>query len=605
MNSITSFFKNCLGFFAFIFLSSQAFPQIVIDGQFSDWDSVTNVIVDANDATPNIRAIKYTYDDLFIYINIELSEEIDIQDSEDISVLIDADLNAGTGFPTEGIGAELTYYFGQKNGFINISSNFQNIDHEDIGMVVLPTVTSKQFELMFKRDLKSSIGNIRLEEQAGLVVINRKNGGDRVPDNSYINMIFKENKDVVLPPYSLNKRDLSHVRILTYNVLDDGLFDVDRQHHFREIIAGINPDIIAFQEIYNHSSNQVATLVESAIADYSGIWYHAEVLPDIALVSKFPIEGSAKIDGNGLFRLSINGKEVLLYNVHLPCCDRDADRQIEIDRILSTIRDKSQHSQVSFNYASDSPILICGDFNLVGEVAQLKSIITGDIKNEDSFGSDFSPDIDGSVLEYAFVPTTGLPATFSWYNINTSYTPGQLDFIFYSGAAIKLTNGYTLFSPELKTDELIKLGISSPNATTLASDHLPVVGDFSLEVDEDKDGYAYTVDCNDLNASIYPSAPEIPGNGIDEDCDGEDQIQTGLDDLSASLNIYPNPASDILTIDKYGHYRFSIFSFAGMKISEGICTAKIEINALNKGIYILELIDLESNKIGNFKFVKF
>ncbi len=52
--------------------------------------------------------------------------------------------------------------------------------------------------------------------------------------------------------------------------------------------------------------------------------------------------------------------------------------------------------------------------------------------------------------------------------------------------------------------------------------------------DRDGDGYFFqsacgtSVDCNDANPSIYPGAPEICQDGIDQNCDGVDQACTTI-----------------------------------------------------------------------------
>ena len=56
--------------------------------------------------------------------------------------------------------------------------------------------------------------------------------------------------------------------------------------------------------------------------------------------------------------------------------------------------------------------------------------------------------------------------------------------------------------------------------------------DFVLCDQTDDDGDGFTLcegDCNDNNAQAFPLAPEVPNDGIDQDCDGADRVDLDLD----------------------------------------------------------------------------
>jgi hypothetical protein len=47
-----------------------------------------------------------------------------------------------------------------------------------------------------------------------------------------------------------------------------------------------------------------------------------------------------------------------------------------------------------------------------------------------------------------------------------------------------------------------------------------LVGALLVQTDNDGDGFRTPADCDDDDASIHPEAFEIPGNAVDENCDG-------------------------------------------------------------------------------------
>jgi hypothetical protein len=68
------------------------------------------------------------------------------------------------------------------------------------------------------------------------------------------------------------------------------------------------------------------------------------------------------------------------------------------------------------------------------------------------------------------------------------------------------------------------LGLAGCDAT--GKESFPGVAEYGVadtsRVDLDGDGYFTPEDCDDGNAAIHPEATETPGDGVDSNCDGED-----------------------------------------------------------------------------------
>lgn len=132
----------------------------------------------------------------------------------------------------------------------------------------------------------------------------------------------------------------------------------------------------------------------------------------------------------------------------------------------------------------------------------------------------------------------------------------------------------------------------------LTDDSCPKSVNYTIEVnfvDRDLDGFNTEKDCDDTNSLINPDAEEIPNNGIDEDCNGEDLISSSTYDLgSDELRIYPNPVKDILILNYDGaeSIQVQLYDAIGRLIKNQQLTYgtnTVDLSELSKGIFFVKV----------------
>lgn len=496
MNTLTKpILMKYLAICSLIFSSIVSFSQnrILVDGIFDEWDDYPITYVDATGdggfSGIDFGQLQIYNDDEFVFFLLETGTEINLQDLNDISIYLDTDDNTNTGFSINGIGAELVYTFGNRTGVFYDSGNSSVIFHNDISLVSAPTVTSDRFEIAIRRDIIISGIPVFQSDHLSIVFKDDTSSGDLIPSaNEEVEYTFSTENLEPFPDYSIPKSHESDLRIISYNVLANGLFDQGRIPSFTRIFQAIQPDIIGFQEIYDYSSTQVANQMESILPSPTGQqWYHAKEGPDCHAISRYPILKSALIPGynqsagNGAFLIDVPGIEtdLLLIVAHPPCCGNNSGRQIEVDLMMEFLRE-AKEGNGPIPLEADAPIVILGDMNLVGDHRQLETLLSGDIYDESSYGSDFNPDWDGNDLLDSHPYTTDLPFSYTWYSDGSSFSPGRLDFIIYSGSNLLLQNSYSLFTPSMPQDSLNAFNLFADDVL-VASDHLPILADFSFK----------------------------------------------------------------------------------------------------------------------------
>jgi endonuclease/exonuclease/phosphatase family metal-dependent hydrolase len=244
--------------------------------------------------------------------------------------------------------------------------------------------------------------------------------------------------------------------------------------------------------------------------------------------------------------------DVYLLAVHLKCCgspggSEDVSRQRSADAIANWLGDARGAIRPSGNnivLPANTPVIVLGDFNLVGGPQPENTLLTGDIQAEATFGTDIQGDWDVSDITNLnpLDPFTG--NNFTWQG-NATYPPSALDRFMVTDSAFTVASKFVLNTNTMTQLALTAAGLQAGDTLTQnSSDHLPIIVDLRINnpcaVDTDDDG---TNDCDDgcpndpvrivpglCGCNVDPSAQGTADVNMDSQIDGAD-IAAIVDEL--------------------------------------------------------------------------
>ncbi|GJM24233.1 MAG: hypothetical protein DHS20C16_06480 [Phycisphaerae bacterium] len=385
-----------------------------------------------------------------------------------------------------------------------------------------------------------------------------------------------------------SKDDALDVRIVAYNHARNFIDNSSTDAEFNRILVALNPDIVCFEEFVSTVSvSDVANRMNSILPTPGGWHVHFGLLGGIrtVLVSRFPLT-MTRIDtipassSRGVTIALADlpdatyADDIYLLGVHLKCCgdaggSEDESRQDSADAIANWLGDARGVVRASGDnvvLAADTPMIVLGDFNMVGGPQPEATITTGDIQDEATYGVDVSGDWDVSDMTDLMPADPFTGDTFTWQG-NQSFPPSALDRMFYTDSVATIANSFVLNTDTMSAPALAAAGLQAGDTlSNNTSDHLPIVMDLRMSsatclADPDCDDGVF---CNgaetcDGNSTCQPGTDPCPGDlcnelldecgscSADGDCDDGNACTTDTCAAGACQNACP------ILIDTFPH----------------------------------------------------
>lgn len=460
---------------------------LFFDGKTDDWNRHYEEIDDSGQDGGSIElsSLKVTNDEDNIYVNFTLEEELLLNSDNDLTLYLDTDQDASTGYSVENLGAELSWQFGNRYGYYNESK--ERIYHNDIGFSALPTVTSDEFEVKISRDAQPN-GTDDLFQGANFnLLLKSENGGDAIPNAGETFTYHIDNGLTnTFEPIDISRPEQNHLRVMSYNVLHDGIMKPDQQPHFESVLQATNPDVIVFNECWDTQATEIESFMDETLPlDNEEGWSAVKKDQGNIITTRYDISESWHVhDDMRLTGALVDlpderfSHDFLITGAHFRCCDANEDRQREADAFIEFVSE-AMKAGGRIELPRNTPIMLAGDLNLVGDSQQLETLLTGDIVNTSTFGEGGDPDWDGTHLKDVISYHSDNPYALTWIDNESSYWPGRLDYSILTNSSSEVRKSFILETGGMSQQRLDQYGLSAED-TRKASDHLPKVTDIHL-----------------------------------------------------------------------------------------------------------------------------
>jgi len=331
-------------------------------------------------------------------------------------------------------------------------------------------------------------------------------------------------------------------------------------------VNALDPDILNLQEV-NPSAQATVNLLNRIAPLAEGTWYAQKGASNI-IASKYPLSMLASsIDPTSDRPPAIAlvdlpdeqfGSDLYIINSHFEAGSTPelrAQKQRNADATIQWIRDARTPGGL-VDLPPGTPIIVVGDLNNIPGSSIVNTLVTGDIVNEDLYGSDYPPDWDGSSFTQARPTINGLGADDYTFRVN-DFTR-KISHIIYSDSALDEANKFVLNTLEMSPAELAATGLQ-PFDVTIDSvgevfDHLPLVTDFRIFDFADSD-FNFDRVVDDSDVALWESSYGL-GGGADADGDGDTdgadfltwqrEFQGSASLLATSSATIPEPSTALL-----------------------------------------------------------